>query len=280
MIDRDVVTVRAADGAVARLHPHGAHVLSWIPAGGSERLFLSPKTGVGDGLSIRGGIPVIFPQFASEGPLPKHGFVRNRRWELDEIGEDVDGSAGASFVLADDSDTRALWPHRFVATLSVRVAASTLSVTLAIDSHDRQPLTFTAALHTYLAVDDIADASLEGLKGVRYRDAVSDNRRDVETAERLRFDGEFDRVYEAAPPQVRLLTPSRRIVIVSTHLPDTVVWNPGAARCAALADMPADGYRRMLCVESAVIATPVLLPGGATWRGSQTLIDRGAAGRL
>ena len=69
-----MVVVTAADGARFEAYLHGAHVTSWCAAGdGSDRLFLSSAARFEDGLAIRGGIPVCFPQFADQGPLPMHG---------------------------------------------------------------------------------------------------------------------------------------------------------------------------------------------------------------
>jgi glucose-6-phosphate 1-epimerase len=53
--------------------------------------------------------------------------------------------------------------------------------------------------------------------------------------------------------------------------PDAVIWNPGAERGAALKDLEPDGFRRMLCVEAAVVETPVLLPAGKRWTGAQSI---------
>ena len=57
----------------------------------------------------------------------------------------------------------------------------------------------------------------------------------------------------------------------SASLSETVVWNPGVERCAALNDLPPDGYRHMLCVEAACINTPVMLAPGQSWSGWQAL---------
>ena len=66
--------------ARATVLPYGAHVTSWITADGDERLYLSGRTAYRAGAAIRGGVPVIFPQFSDVGPLPRHGFARTRAW--------------------------------------------------------------------------------------------------------------------------------------------------------------------------------------------------------
>src|SRR5690348_6301397 len=78
------IVLHSADGARADVFPYGAHVTSWMPAGGGGRLFLSERSAFGAGSAIRGGVPVIFPQFASTGPLPKHGFARTMEWRVVE----------------------------------------------------------------------------------------------------------------------------------------------------------------------------------------------------
>ncbi|MFD2452843.1 aldose epimerase family protein [Ideonella paludis] len=63
---------------------HGGHLVSWVPLGQGEQLYLSPTTRYGAGSSVRGGMPVIFPQFNTRGPLPRHGLVRTRGWQAVE----------------------------------------------------------------------------------------------------------------------------------------------------------------------------------------------------
>ncbi len=76
----DCLRLNAADGAVAEISLHGAHVLSWQPSPGRERLYLSPRASFADDAAIRGGIPVIFPQFGGRGTMLKHGFARLLEW--------------------------------------------------------------------------------------------------------------------------------------------------------------------------------------------------------
>lgn len=262
------VRISTADGASAEVHPGGAHVTSWRPApGNTERLFLSARTKQGDGVAIRGGIPVIFPQFSNEGPLPRHGFARTSRWELTERAE-----AGlVAFTLRDSEATRAIWAASFLATLTVRIGGAQLSTTLSVQNTGDQPFHFTAALHTYLRVGDIGQAEIIGLHGGRYRVSSAPGELRSDDEEVLRIDGEVDRVYVDASSRLTLREPARELRIESANFPDVVVWNPGAEKAAALDDMEPGGERRMVCIEAGAIQSPVTLEAGRTWSGSQTL---------
>jgi glucose-6-phosphate 1-epimerase len=266
------LSLAAADGARAEVYLHGAHVTSWIPAGETaDRLFLSARSAFGPGKAIRGGIPVCFPQFANQGPLPNHGFARVSAWETVDARRTDTGAAQARLRLADSPATRALWPHPFALELTVAVTGRTLAVALAVLNTGLKAFEFTAALHTYLRVADVRYAVVRGLRKAHYRDKALATDGNVETAPALAFDREIDRVYYAAPGDLAAAEHGRSVAIRANGFPDTVVWNPGAARGATLDDLEPDGHLRMLCVEAAVARVPVTVAPGARWHGAQRL---------
>ena len=270
----DRVVLRSADGASAEVYLHGAHVTSWRPApSGDERLFLSARSGFQGSAAIRGGIPVIFPQFAAEGPLPKHGFARTSVWVLAEEKKEHDGSAVAVFTLSSSEKTKAIWPASFLATLTVRVHGSTLHVELGVQNTGLDALAFTAALHTYLRVHDVRDVALVGLRGTAYRESRAPGVFQTDDEESLCIRGEVDRVYVDAPRRLLMREPKRELAIEAASFPDVVVWNPGARGAAALKDMEPGGEAKMLCVEAAAVQKQVRLHPDDRWSGSQTLVE-------
>lgn len=120
-----VVRVTHSSGAVLELVAFGAHILSYKTPAGQPLLFLSSKAALDGSKPIRGGIPIAFPQFAAQGPLPMHGFARTSTWEVDAVG---DGSAQLS--LRDSPATRVLWPHAFQLVYNIVFDGEHLSTTL------------------------------------------------------------------------------------------------------------------------------------------------------
>ena len=266
MPDSARIILTAADGARAEVFRHGAHVASWIPANDSERLFLSERSSFAPGAAIRGGVPVVFPQFASTGPLPKHGFARNMEWTVVQNAE-----SRARFQLVSNAATMAIWPHAFVAEIEVHVEADTLDVAFDVRNTSAERFSFTAALHTYLAVHDIGEVSVRGLQGHRYRQAGTDGLQDSET---LHIEGEVDRIYFDVKHPLTIADGERTTEVGARGFADVVVWNPGMQKASALPDMAPEGYRHMLCVEAAAIGSPIELAAGAQWSGAQRIIAR------
>lgn len=260
-------------GDTAKVALHGAQILSW-KTGGLERLYLSPRASHAAGMAIRGGIPVCFPQFNQRGPaagLPKHGFARLVAWQWDEASSGLRGEdVVARFMLADDVSSRTLWPHAFAAALTVRLAPGRLTVALEIANPGTASLAFTAALHSYLSVGNVENVRLCGLDGRPEWDAVADV--SGRCPGPIEIAGEFDRVYEAGREPLLLEERESRLQIEqSATFRNTVVWNPGAALCATLPDMPPEDFRHMLCVEAAQVESPVVLAPGESWSGWQRL---------
>ena len=247
---------------------HGGHVLSWV-AQGAEQLYLSPRSLLDGRSAIRGGVPVCFPQFNQRGPLPKHGFARNLPWVASGATRQA-GAVQLALALQHNAATMALWPHPFTLQLVLTLEQGRLALDLSVDNTGTAPLSFMVALHTYFRVADIAQTRVDGLDGCASWDALAD----VHSPQRgaIRFVGEYDRVFSAAAAPLQFTDGHKTVQVAqSASLGNTVVWNPGAAKCAALADMPPDGFVQMLCIEAAQIDTPVTLAAGARWTGGQHL---------
>jgi glucose-6-phosphate 1-epimerase len=231
-------------------------------------------------------VPVCFPQFNQRGTLPKHGFARNMLWHVEEVAQigeaEQENEAAVShegahmvFTLQTNTATLAIWPQAFVAQLRVALAPGQLTITLTVNNTELQnDLHFTGALHTYLAVDDIDLTELRGLGGCAEWDSTVDVHGVADDV--LYFDGEFDRVYsrgEGASAQPLHLQDGTSTLQIeqSPSWAESVVWNPGESKCAALADMPTHGFARMLCVEAAQVFEPISISAGGQWVGWQRM---------
>ena len=258
-------------GSSAVISKLGAQVLSWITPDGRERLFLSEKAVFDGSVAIRGGVPVCFPQFSNLGDLPKHGFVRTREWTVNTE-RCADDFALVTLEISDDEATRAIWPHAFTAEITLMLEVDRIDIEFCVTNTGGAPFEFTAALHSYLRQTQVEDTVIEGLYGHHYRDAANGNVVVRDSGIELLIESEVDRVYHDVQRPQKINAGNLSLTVENQGFPDVVVWNPWVELCAQLQDMPADGWKHMLCIEAAVAQHPVSLPAGEEWYGRQTLV--------
>lgn len=231
----------------------GAHLLSWKPQGDDEALWLSGNTPFKNGVALRGGVPICWPWFgpAAQQGLPAHGFARNLPWTLKAHNEDDNGVV-LTFELHSSEASRKYWPHDF--TLFARYK---LGKTCEIELEAHGDFETTSALHTYFNVGDIHAVKVSGL-GDRFIDKVNNAQEDALTDGVQTFPDRTDRVY-LNPEACSVIHDSalnRTIEVIHHHHTNVVAWNPGPALSASMTDMPDDGYKTFVCVESACATAP------------------------
>ena len=231
----------------------GAHVLAWTPPSQVPVLWVSPLARFEPGVAVRGGIPVVFPWFGagiSGDRTPAHGFARTAAWERRGVTSDRSGAGRFEVrhtLTADDFDS-----PPFSAELVSEFTPDQLQVSLTVTNTGEADFTYEEALHTYLAVDDISRVGLDGLDGCQYLDkAAGAEPVQATQAGSVRFSGEVDRLY-AHTGDVVVDDPGwgRRILVGKSGSATTVVWNPGATKGAALADVGSN-WGGFVCVEAA-----------------------------
>ena len=231
----------------------GAHLLSWKPNGEDDVLWLSNNTPFKTGVALRGGVPICWPWFgpATQQGLPSHGFARNLPWTLKAHNEDDNGVV-LTFELQSNAETRQLWPHDFTLLARFKVGA-----TCEIELEAHGEFETTSALHTYFNVGDIAAVKVSGL-GDRLIDKVNDAKEDMLADGIQTFPDRTDRVYlnPEACSVIHDGSLKRNIDVVHHHHLNVVGWNPGPALSVSMGDMPDDGYKTFVCVETAYATAP------------------------
>ncbi|CCG82380.1 putative Aldose 1-epimerase [Taphrina deformans PYCC 5710] len=265
-----------ASGSKVKISLFGATIISWTVKG-KERLFLSDKAILDGSKAIRGGIPPVFPVFgkASSGPcaaLPQHGFARNNLWTIKDKSAT---SATLSLTPAELSqETKDKWAYTFELLYSVTIQDGTLDTQLQIHNTDSKDFDFQTLLHTYFRVGDISKVHVTGLNDITYKDKVSATEV-KETSEAVTCTSETDRVYPNVKGTVKIYENAEvSIEIERQGLDDVVLWNPWAD-CHKMGDFaPADGYKRMVCVEAGAVSRWHTLGAGEKYVARQVLTAR------
>lgn len=246
------------DHESATISLQGAQLLEWKPVNNENVIWVSEVAQYKKGKSIRGGIPICWPWFGfhdAEPDYPIHGFARTQPWELLSAKELADGSVALGLRLAPHPEVQKFWPFKAELT-AVFTIGKTLNIRLTSRNVDNQPIVIGEALHTYFSIGDIDQTIVRGLDGCSYYDKVDAFKLKEQNGD-IKIDQEVDRVYRHAADTgeatciIEDQALKRQIRITKRGSQATVIWNPWIDKSLRMGDMGDNGYRTMICVETA-----------------------------
>ncbi|WP_100640829.1 D-hexose-6-phosphate mutarotase [Alteromonas facilis] len=262
----DIIRVENAFASL-ELSLFGGQVLSFSPRHDNRnRLWLSEKA-IFDGITpIRGGIPICWPWFGAGpdklisqfGKLPAHGFVRTCTWDIEQIS---DNESATVITLTPNID----YSTQVISALRVRLhitLSQTLTVALETTNVGKQS-EFTAALHSYFAVNNIAAVEIQHITSP-YWDKLS-GQDTLPAPTPYVIDAETDRIHTEAVPQVLISALGDKTEITSEGHDSIVVWNPWKDKSHSMKDMTDDSYETMLCIETARTQHSAIAAGATHW---------------
>ena len=236
--------------AEAKIALQGGHLFHYKAIDKPALLWLSKLAYFEKGKAIRGGVPICFPWFGkhkNNASLAQHGFARTQMWEV-VLEEEIDAdNTHIRLALKPNADTLEQWLYLFEAHLDM-IIGSTLSIALHVTNKDTKSFEISTALHTYFSVADINTVSIKGLENCLYFDALKAEtflqHKDVQIQE------EVDRVYTNPSKTISLFQNDTSVHLQQDGSNSLVVWNPWIEKSKEMIDMPDDGYKRMVCLET------------------------------
>jgi galactose mutarotase-like enzyme len=135
----------------------GAIVTSW-QIGDRELLYLDRDRFLDPNLSVRGGIPILFPICGNlpentytldnrTYTLKQHGFARDLPWRV--VAEDTKDAASLSLVLESNAATKSVYPFDFTVRFTYSLRGNELRIDREFTNHSDVPMPMSTGLHPY-----------------------------------------------------------------------------------------------------------------------------------
>jgi glucose-6-phosphate 1-epimerase len=230
----------------------GGHVISFVPTGFDDVLWLSP-TSKRPPDPIRGGVPICWPYFAKQGQpsdAPQHGLVRSKQWQLTHAEQTAEGEIVLALAAPEHEDV----PMSLMLTMRIGRALEQALTTVNLS---RENVRFTQAFHTYFKVGDARRVTIRGLDSLTYSDKFDDFNVHTQRGDWSLSDprdlGRSDRIYMNTGNHFEMIDPalSRRVTLETKGSNTLVAWNPGADEVKRFADIPHDRWTDFVCLEAA-----------------------------
>ncbi|EGC36075.1 hypothetical protein DICPUDRAFT_32417 [Dictyostelium purpureum] len=268
------------------IYLHGAHVTSF-KINSNENLFMSEKSAFQENKAIRGGIPLIWPQFGP-GKIQTHGFARNLDWDVNKalVDEKAQSVQIEFFLKSSEATDKILGvSSEFIVFYRVTLHPDFLDLEYEVKNTSQQnTMEFQLAFHTYYSISDIKNVHVLGLKGREYIDKMKNMEKKKENRKEVTIDQEVDSVYlNVIPTQggssyqpLQLVDTQKKTSVTLTYdyqsIPDVVVWNPWIEKSKKMEDFGDEEYHKMICIEIGVINNPVKLSPNQTFQTKHSIL--------
>lgn len=186
-----ILTDQTAQSQLEVVPERGGIITSWSLQG-QDILYLDAERFTNPSLSVRGGIPILFPicgnlpdnTYTYNGKvytLKQHGFARDLPWEVtDQVTNDL---VSLTLVLNSSDQTRAVYPFDFQLAFTYQLKGNTLEIQQRYTNLSTEPMPFSTGLHPYFFTSDKAELAFE-IPASEYQDQI--------TKEVHPFPGTFD----------------------------------------------------------------------------------------
>lgn len=172
--------------------PERGGIITGWQVQGQEILYLDAERFANPSLSVRGGIPILFPlcgnlpdnTYTYKGQqysLKQHGFARDLPWEVTE--QITQDRVSLTLVLNSDRQTRAVYPFDFSLAFTYQIQGNVLEIRQRCTNLSSEPMPFSIGLHPYFFTLD---------KNQLQFDIPAGEYQDQRTGEIQLFKGNFD----------------------------------------------------------------------------------------
>ena len=159
---------------------------------GQNILYLDAERFANPQMSIRGGIPILFPICGNlpdntythknqSYTLKQHGFARDLPWNV--TNQATEDCASITLELNSNNQTRAVYPFQFQLSFTYQLQGNTLKIQQHFTNKSKEKMPFSAGLHPYFLAADKSKLKFE-IPASQYLDQI--------TGETHPFAGEFD----------------------------------------------------------------------------------------
>ncbi len=164
-----ILTDDAAGSRLEVVPERGGIITSW-QIQGKEIFYLDTERFSHPDLSVRGGIPILFPicgnlvdnTYTYKGQsytLKQHGFARDLPWEVtDSVTQD---SASLTLVLNSNEQTLAVYPFDFQVAFTYQLLGNSLEIRQRYSNYSAEPMPFSTGFHPYFAASDKTQLKFE-----------------------------------------------------------------------------------------------------------------------